>query len=401
LDWNAVLSETENNELRVRQLLERLSEAEALLQIGLELAQTLDLQRVLELALERVEKIVAAETSSIWELDPEKGELFFRIVRGRVAPRIQNLRIPLAHGIVGAVAQTGRAEVIRNVKEDPRWQGEAAPEFETKGMLVVPLISRGRTIGVLQLLNPMGRSYFSEEDLRQMQQFAGPLAHAIENARLYARQRRIFLETVIALAEAVERRDPYTGGHLHRVVAYSLALGQELGLDVSELEGLRLGATLHDIGKIAVPDAILLKQGPLDLEEQEIMKRHVIDGASIVGRIADLRPLVPIIRNHHERWDGKGYPDGLQGEEIPLAARIVAVADTFDAMTTSRPYRKGLSTETAATEIRRVAGSHLCPTVVGAFDRLYQRGGFTLAAGEKILISLAAHLDYNQRRRER
>lgn len=396
MDWDTVLSATESNESRISQLLERLSEAETLLQIGLELAQTLDLQRVLELALERVEQIVAAETSSIWELDSESQELFFCIVRGRVAPRIQNLRIPLGHGIVGAVAQSGRAEVIRNAKEDPRWQGEATPEFETKGMLVVPLISRGRTIGVLQLLNPMGRAHFSEHDLRQMQQFAGPLAHAIENARLYARQRRTFLETVIALAEAVERRDPYTGGHLHRVVAYSLALGQELGLNVSELEVLRLGATLHDIGKIAVPDAILLKQGPLDFEEQEIMKRHVTDGASIVARIADLRPLVPIVRNHHERWDGKGYPDGLQGEAIPLAARIVAVADTFDAMTTSRPYRKGLSAETAATEIRRVAGSHLCPTVVGAFDRLYQRGEFTLAAGEKTLILLAAHLDYNR-----
>lgn len=378
------------------ELLERLTEAETLLEIGRELAQTLDMQRVLELALERVERIVAAETSSIWECDPDQKELYFRVVRGRAAEDIRHLRIPFGQGIVGAVAASGKAELIEDVRKDPRWKGDSTPHFDTRGMMAVPLISRGRVVGVLQLLNAVGRERFEESDLRQMQHFAGSLAHALENARLYARQRRIFVETVIALAEAVERRDPYTGGHLHRVVAYSLALGEALGLDLDALEELRLGATLHDIGKIGVPDAVLLKAGPLDETEQEVMRRHASDGASIVSRIADLRPLVPIVRNHHERWDGSGYPDGLRGDQIPLAARIVSVADTFDAMTTSRPYRKSLPSEKAAQEIQRVAGTHLCPTVAGVFADLYRRGEFTLARGEKALILLAARLDYNR-----
>jgi len=231
-----------------------------------------------------------------------------------------------------------------------------------------------------------------------MRLFAGPVAHALENARLYARLKRTFVETVTAFADAVERRDPYTGGHLHRVVAYSVLLGERLGLPWEELEQLRLGATLHDIGKIGVPDGVLLKPGPLDPAEAEIMRRHTLDGVAIVSRIESLRPLVPIVRSHHERLDGTGYPDGLTDERIPVPARIVAVADTFDAMTTSRPYRRALVAEVAAEEIRRVAGTHLCPRVAAAFEELYGEGKFTLEDGERVLSSLSARLDreYNR-----
>jgi putative nucleotidyltransferase with HDIG domain len=384
--------------LDASELGQRLAEQETLLELGRALAETLDLRRVLTLALEKAEQFCAAETSSIWEIDEATGELFFRVVRGRAAPEIQNLRIRLGEGIVGSVAASGRSEVIADVTADPRWIGDAAREFDTRAILAVPLISRGRVIGVLQLLNPLESEGFSADDLRRMELFAGSVSHSLENARLYARLQRTFVETVTAFADAVERRDPYTGGHLHRVVAYSLLLGHELGLPDSELERLRLGATLHDIGKIGVPDGVLLKPGPLDAPEAEIMRRHTLDGVAIVSRIESLRPLVPIVRSHHERLDGNGYPDGLTGERIPLAARIVAVADTFDAMTTSRPYRRALVAETAAGEIRRVTGSHLCPGVVGAFDRLYDTGRFTTEEGTKLADSLSARLDreYNR-----
>ena len=376
----------------------RLAEQERLLEVGLALAETLDLRQVVALALEQAERICAAETSSIWELDEASGELFFRVVRGRAAAEIGGLRIPLGEGIVGSVAASGRGELIHDVAADPRWRGDASDRFGTRAILAVPLVSRGRVIGVLQLLNPVGRDRFSEDDLRRMRLFAGPLAHALENARLYAERQRTFVDTVTALAEAVEKRDPYTGGHLQRVVAYSLLLGNQLDLGVEELENLRLGATLHDIGKIGVPDGVLLKAGPLDDAEAAVMRRHPADGAAIVARIESLRALVPIVRNHHERVDGRGYPDRLAGDAIPLPARVVAVADTFDAMTTSRPYREAMSREVAAAEIRRVAGLHLCERVVGAFDLLFRRGDFSVAAGEKLLVFLSARLDreYNR-----
>jgi putative nucleotidyltransferase with HDIG domain len=361
----------------------RLREQETLLEIGLALAETLQTQQVLEIALARAEEFCAAETSSIWELDEATGELFFRLVRGVAAPEIGKIRVPLGHGIVGSVALTGKAERIADVSRDPRWRGEISTHFDTHGMLVVPLVSRGKVIGVLQLLNAVSHGSFTDEDLRRMRLFAGPLATALANARLYAELERTFVESVTALAEAVERRDPYTGGHIQRVVAYSVLLAEEMALPPAELETLRLGATLHDIGKIAVPDHILRKPGPLNAEEAAVMRQHAADGAAIVSRIASLAPVLPIVRSHHERLDGKGYPDGLTGDEIAPLARIVAVADTYDAITTSRPYRAGLDPETAAREIRNDAGTRLCPTVVAAFDRLFDSGRFLLAEGEK------------------
>ena len=377
-------------EMTPAELAQRLAEQETLLEIGLSLAETLEPHAVLELALAKAEEFCAAETSSIWELDEEAGELFFRVVRGRAAPEISTIRVPLGSGIVGSVAQQGVAELIEDVSTDPRWRGDISPNFDTHGMIAVPLISRGRVIGVLQLLNSGERGGFDREDLRRMRLFAGPLSHALENARLFAQLERTFVESVTALAEAVERRDPYTGGHLRRVVAYSLLLGDELGLDGADLETLRLGATLHDIGKIAVPDDILRKPAALDREEAEVMRRHPVDGAEIVSRIHSLAPVLPIVRSHHERLDGKGYPDGLAGDAIPLLARIAAVADTYDAITTSRPYRPGLDPETAAGEIRGDAGTRLCPVVVGAFERLYGAGRFELARGEGLAASLSA-----------
>lgn len=367
----------------------RLRESETLLEIGVALAGTLDLSRVLELALHQAEDLCRAETSSIWELDDESGELFFRVVRGKAAGSIKDLRVPLGEGIVGDVALTGRPAIVNDVRSDARWHGDSATEFETRAILAVPLVARGRVIGVLQVLNPVAGSRFTNEDLRRMRLFAGPVATAIENARLYAAQKRQFVETVTALAESIEKRDPYTGNHVRRVVCYSILLGREMGLDDTYLEHLQLAATLHDVGKIATPDEILRKPSPLNDDEQTVMQRHPIDGEEIVSRIRDLRDVLPGIRSHHERLDGGGYPDGLQDREIPLEPRIIAVADTFDAMTTERPYRRALPPAAAAEEIAAGAGTQFCPQVVAAFRRLYARGGFTLEAGEMAVQSLS------------
>jgi len=372
----------------------RLREYETLLEIGVELAGTLDLERVLELALRKAEELCRAESSSIWELDEERRQLFFRVVRGRAAPEIRGRRVPLGHGIVGSVALSGVAEVVNDVAAEPRWGGDLDPDFHTRAILTVPLVAQGRVVGVLQLLNPVGKEGFAADDLRRMRLFAGPLAHAVENARLYAAQKRQFFETVMALAEAIEKRDPYTGGHVNRVVAYTLLLGAEMGLGPDELEPLRLAATLHDIGKIAVPDHILNKPAPLSPAETEVMRRHALDGAAIVSRIREMRGVLTGVRNHHERLDGRGYPDGLVDPDIPLPARVIAVADTFDAMTTSRPYRQAMTAAQAAAEIGRGAGSQFCPQVVAAFQRLFESGDFTLAAAETVLRRLsqeAAH----------
>ena len=365
-------------------LTRRVAEYETLLDIGVQLAGTLDLVQVLDLALVRAEEVCHAETSSIWELDEARGELFFRVVRGRAAGEIRGLRVPLGEGIVGSVARSGEAELVNDVAADPRWRGDRQEVFTTRAILAVPLVAHGVVIGVLQLLNPVGRDRFSEDDLRRMRLFAAILAHPLQNARLYAARRRQFMETVIAWAEAIERKDPYTGGHVRRVTSYSVLLGHELGLGREEMEELWLAATLHDVGKIFVRDDILGKPGALDAEERQIMKRHPVDGAEILSAITDLRRVLPGVRNHHERLDGQGYPDGLAGDDIPLLARIIAVADTYDAMTTSRPYRPGLPPEAAGAEIEAGAGSQFCPLVAAAFSRLLESGRFEAEAGQAV-----------------
>jgi HD-GYP domain-containing protein (c-di-GMP phosphodiesterase class II) len=368
----------------------RLAEYETLLEFGVELASTLDLARVLSLALQKAEEICHAESSSIWEVDEETGELFFRVVRGRAAGEIQSLRVPRGRGIVGSVALSGRAEIVNSVAQDPRWSGDSDASFRTRNILTVPLVARGKVVAVMQLLNRVDGAGFDAEDLRRMELFAGPLAAAVANARLYAEQKRQFLEMVTALSEAIERRDPYTGGHVRRVVTYSVLLGQELGLEPERLEELRLAAILHDIGKIAVPDHILRKPSRLDDDEAKVMARHTVDGAEMVAPIRKLRHLLPGIRSHHERPDGRGYPDGIADAELPLIPRVIGVADTYDAMTTDRPYRRALSPEVAAAEIARGAGTQFCPRVATAFAVLFARGAFTLAEGERLLASLSA-----------
>ncbi len=370
------------------ELKERLEEYESLLEISVELAGSLDLERVLELAMDRAERLCRAETSSIWELDFAGRQLFFRIVRGSAAEEIRHRTVPIGKGIVGRVALSGEGEIVEDVTNDPDWQGDLSGSFKTRSVLAIPLKSHGRVIGVLQLLNPAGRLTFSDEDMKRMRLFAAPLGQAIENARLYTLLKGQFVDTVTALSEAIEKRDPYTGGHVRRVVLYSLLLGQELGIDAEELETLRLASTLHDVGKIAVPDDVLRKPAPLEEHEAKVMQRHPVDGADIVSRIRELREILPGVRSHHERLDGTGYPDGLSGSEIPPNARIIAVADTFDAMTSQRPYRAALSPQDALREIKSGAGTQFCPDVVAAFERLMDRDSFTVAAGEELQRAL-------------
>jgi putative nucleotidyltransferase with HDIG domain len=197
--------------------------------------------------------------------------------------------------------------------------------------------------------------------------------HSAALADSYERLARNTLDTIASLNATVEAKDPYTAGHSARVQHVALSLGHELGLSNDEVDALRLGGLFHDIGKIAIPDAILLKPDRLTPDEFEQMKEHSAAGARIVGKLSELQPIVPIIRHHHERWDGRGYPDGLAGQDIPLLAAIVGLADAWDAMTTERPYAPAMSPEDALEEIRRGNGSQFAPAVAQALLRICER----------------------------
>jgi putative nucleotidyltransferase with HDIG domain len=209
---------------------------------------------------------------------------------------------------------------------------------------------------------------------RTLRQQASSLqARSQELMESYRRLEESSLEAIESLNATVDAKDPYTAGHSARVQRIAVAVAEEVGLPLERLDAVRFGGLFHDIGKIAVPDSILSKAGTLDDDEYDVIKRHPVDGADIISHFSRLHEAVPLIRYHHERWDGHGYPDQLAGEDIPLEACVVGLADAWDAMTTDRPYRPALTVEQAAAEVRRCRGTQFSPLVVDAFFAAFRR----------------------------
>ena len=209
------------------------------------------------------------------------------------------------------------------------------------------------------------------ERQRQLERYATDLREVFQAERSRARElRRSYRATVQALADAVEARDAYTSRHAERVAAYGLEIARSLGADLAATPEMEFGFLLHDVGKVGVPDAILFKPGPLTDAEWELMRRHPIVGWEVLRHVDFLGDARLVVRNHHERWDGTGYPDGLAGAAIPLAARVFAVSDALDAMTTARPYRGPIGFPAAREEIRAGAGTQFDPAVVAAYDAI-------------------------------
>ena len=201
------------------------------------------------------------------------------------------------------------------------------------------------------------------------------IEHAVDQLRRAAHENHLlFINSVRMLAAAIDAKDPYTRGHSERVARYSIGIGKNLELPEKEMRNLRISALLHDVGKIGIDDRILRKPGALSDEEFEIMKQHPAKGAAIMSGVAQLIDIIPGMKYHHEKWSGGGYPDGLEGEQIPMQARIVAIADTFDAMTTNRPYQKAMELNYVVEKIKSFAGTRFDPRVVDAFVNAVKRG---------------------------
>ena len=216
-----------------------------------------------------------------------------------------------------------------------------------------------------------GRAREAADKEQQLERYAADLRETFKEERARAQElRQSYMLTVRALASAVEARDAYTGRHAERVAAYGMKLAEVFGLRLGDQPEIEFGFLLHDAGKVAVPDAILFKPGPLTAAERAIIEQHPVTGSEIVRDIAFLGTARDVIRHHHERWDGTGYPDRLAGEDIPISARIFAVADTLDALTTNRPYRRASTIAQARTIIVQGTGTHFDPDVIEAFKKL-------------------------------
>jgi len=240
---------------------------------------------------------------------------------------------------------------------------------KTFNTMIAPLSDKNRTIGVTVIVFEEDKDFIRQQTLKLLYILAGFFSLSLENAYLFGDLKAVYFDTVRAVTNSIEARDPYTRGHSSRVAKIAKSIAEELGWSKEELELIDWGGMLHDVGKIGIPDRVLNKPGKLTDQEYEMIKSHPFIGAQIVKGVSFLEPIIPYIQDHHERIDGKGYPHGLVGENISIKGRLLAVADTFDAMTTDRPYRKGFDPEDALKKIVSSADTQFDPKIVEAFER--------------------------------
>jgi HD-GYP domain-containing protein (c-di-GMP phosphodiesterase class II) len=328
---------------------------------------------LLQHVVQMTQRTLNARASSVLLYDDKDKKLVFDVAGGPAGKSLRQVKIGVDSGIAGWVVRNNKALIVNNVQSDQRFDKsvDVVTGFKTQSIMCVPLVVQRKVIGVIEVLNKLDGSDFTDRDVEAVVSVASTAAMSIENARLQQTIMEAYNSTMKALAAAIDAKDPYTRGHSERVLEYSVMAGIPLAFSGEEMDVLEHGAILHDIGKIAVGDQILNKPGSLTASEWEVIRQHPLAGANIVKDIPFLEKARELILHHHEWYNGKGYPGGLKGDDIPLGARLISVADTFDTMTTDRAYRPALSTEYALNELQKCAGAQFCPIAVEAFIDSY------------------------------
>lgn len=360
------LSQTE------QQLQRRMSELLLVLEVSCALSSELNLEHLADLVIESLTKHFKAEEASIMLVEPESDSLIIKASRGLSPQIIKKTRLKLGEGISGWVAKHGEAVLLSRGQKDPRF-AKLMKRENIVSAISVPLKFKSRIVGVLNLNNIGRKDVFNDEDVAFLSILADITAVAVENAQLYEKARRHYRNTIASLSTAIDAKDPHTRGHSENVTKYALAIADELGLADAEKEILETAALLHDIGKIGIPESTLTKPTELSPQEYELIKTHPLTGTQIISPIEMFSPVTSIIYYHHERYDGNGYLCGLKGKEIPLGARILAVADAFEAITAERPYRPALSFDQAVAELKKGSGKQFDPRVVKAFLKIVKK----------------------------
>jgi hypothetical protein len=351
-----------------------------LLRTGHHLTQVGSLEGLLQAVLADAVGALDAQRGAIVLIDEATGGLKVRAV---ASPRKQAADDrSYSHTLAERCFNQGESLLCEDVSGDSALTSATSVLRGKMASIVCALVrSPRKRLGVLHLDRGPFQAPFNEADFYLADALAANVAVGIESAQLVQQQQDDFIRTITVLARTVELRDQYTGDHTNRVTWYSLTLAEQLGMSGPELHHIRVGTPLHDIGKIGIDDAILRKPDKLTREEFEEMKTHTTKGVAILECIPALGPVLPIVRSHHERWDGTGYPDRLARDQIARMARVVAVADAFDAMTSDRPYRKAMPAEAAFAELERGSGTHFDPDCVTAFLAVRPRVEAALAGG--------------------
>jgi HD-GYP domain-containing protein (c-di-GMP phosphodiesterase class II) len=331
------------------------------LAVGMTSLQTID--TFLELIVEITANALDARVGVLMLLDEEKQELYLKNISG-IGRNIEDIRLKVGEEAPGWVAKHKKPLLVPALQ---KISNQSDDDIFSPPLLCSPMLYQDRVIGVLLVSGRIAGGSFAEDELLIISNLASQTAIAVENDRLHLDAEKTYLETISALAMAVEARDYYSRGHSDRVSQYSIKIAEKLGLDADTIKNIKDAAELHDIGKIGITDEILRKASPLSDEEMRIMRKHPVIGEGIVKPVRSLSRLCNIIRSHHEWLDGSGYPDKLKDMQIPVGSKILAVTDSYDAMTTDRPYRKGLSVEVAKEELKKYIGIRYDKKIVETF----------------------------------
>jgi response regulator RpfG family c-di-GMP phosphodiesterase len=357
-----------NENIRMRALM-------PLFEVSKEIISEIDTKRLTRLITDIAVQEARADKAWIAFFDEESGGLELQVSNG-LSSRFENdFREYYSESLAAFALKGNNPFLITADKEMPPGIAEMRTREEISSGICVPLLVRGNVRGLLCICRISRDRLFTESDVELLSILSGQAAAAIENARLYEKLDQSYLAMMVTLSAVVEARDLYTDKHMKDIAEYSVEIAARLKLSDREIENIKKAALLHDLGKICIPDHILMKPDKLSREETEVIKKHPEVGAKLIEPVEPLKHAKEIIKYHQECFDGSGYPDGLKGENIPLGARIIGVADAFGAMTTDRPYRKALSVTEAVKELKKFSGTQFDPHIVEIFISMLAEKG--------------------------
>jgi putative nucleotidyltransferase with HDIG domain len=353
------------------------SQLRALMSVGQVINSSLGLRRVLEEVMDSLISLMHAERGFLM-LREANGELAVQIARGIAHINLDEEAFKVSKTIVHKVVDSGAPVLTTNAQADPRFDAQMSiAAYQLRSILCAPLKLKNNLIGVLYVDNRAHAGIFKDHDLELISAFADQAAVAIDSARLFEdlqeshrELEKAYQATLEGWVRALDLRDKETEGHTQRVTILTQRLARSMGIEGDALVHITRGALLHDIGKMAIPDGILLKPGQLTEDERMLIQKHPVYAYEMLSPIAFLIPAIDIPYCHHEKWDGSGYPRGLRGKEIPFAARIFPVVDVWDALTSNRPYRRAMPQYEVRARIKADSGKHFDPVVVDAFMEL-------------------------------
>lgn len=324
--------------------------------------------QTLEQIIKLAQKTLDISAASILLFRDNDQELYFEAASGPVGKVLKQVKLNSQYGIAGQVARTGKPLIVNDTSRSENFHSmiDKTTGFNTQALICAPLVINNRIMGVIEVLNKRDGTLFDERDLEIVVSIAGTAAIAIDSIRQHQNMQNAFKTTLRTIMSAIDEKDPSIRGHSQRVTEYALLAAGYFSFTPDERETLEYASLLHDIGKIAIDSRVLNKNDALTPPEWEIVRQHSAIGANLLKQIPFLEKASESVLYHHERYDGEGYPEGLKGEEIPLGARLIAVANAYDAMTTDRSYRSAMTIERTIKELNTHSGSQFCPLAVKA-----------------------------------